>query len=196
MSFKIAIHIIIDLLNFAIGIYVLSKHPRALINRIFFIFVFGIVVWSAGMILLLRTEQAVFITLTLWGGELTLLGFVLFSYVFPERKSIKKDVFLFLLPLLFLFWATPSSLFIRSVHFGASGYLEPENGPLFPLFAVIMGIYIIWGVAEVLRKHHRLRGICRVQMRYFMAGGCIFIIPAFITDVVLPTLRIFELNLL
>jgi signal transduction histidine kinase len=196
MLLNLGAHIVVDVLNLAIGVYVLLKNPRSALHRAFFLFVFGVVSWSAGMMLLLWTRQPWFITVTLWGGELTLLGFIWFAQVFPDSRLERKYFFLLLLPWIALFLATPSSLFIRSAVFQGHGYLEPENGPLFPLFAAGIAIYIVVSVAKLFRTYRRLEGIRRVQVRYFAAGAMIFLVFGFVTDVLLPAFGVFHFNLL
>lgn len=189
-------HIAVDIFNLVIGIYVVWKNPSSTVGRFFFLFILGVVGWSAGMMLILWTGQLLFVTLALWGGELVLLGFVIFAEIFPNGCVIGRRFFFLILPWCVLFFLTPTGLFIRFARFNAAGhYLEPKNGPLFPFFGLVISFYIVLVAVKFYRKYHLLHSIRRVQMRYLATGAGLFIFAAFITEILLPSLHIFQFNL-
>ncbi len=196
MIFTLSLHILIGAANLAVGVYVLLKRPRSSINRSFFIFVVGIVGWIVGLSLLSLTERFLFVSLTFWSGELIVLGFVLLAEVFPDGLALQKKMLWLLGPWFAIVLLTPSRLFIASVQFNDAGYLEPENGVLFSLWAAIMGFYLLWGFFRLITKYRFLRGLHRVQMGYLLLGAGSFVTAGFIFDVLLPAFRIFRFNLL
>ena len=195
MSFTIAARVFIDALNLAVGCYVLWKNPRNIIHRAFFLFVLGIVGWSVSVVLLLRMGSAWLVALPFFGAELMVLGFFLLAEVFPDGIASQKCLLCLLIPWAVVAVLTPSNLIIRSARFNAAGYINPEHGPLFPLFGIIMGAYILWGVVHLFRKYWRLNGIHRVQLRYFGAGAAFFLATALLTDALFPLFHIFQFNL-
>ncbi len=196
MLLELIAHIVIDGLNLGVGIYVFLKNPRGIIHRSFFIFTLGIVGWSASMMLVSLTGQFWPAIAAFWSGEIVVLGFVLLAEVFPESRHLRKRFLLWLLPWCGLALLTPFGAFIRDARFNAAGYLEPQHGPLFPLFGLVVGAYILWSIITMVRKYRRLRGIHRVQMRYFAAGACTFLFLAFLSNALLPLFGIVEFNLL
>lgn len=195
MLFELAAHLCVDILTLAIGGYVFAKNPRGIIHRAFFLFVLGIVGWSASMVFLSLTMQQWLITLPFFGAELMVLGFFLLAEVFPSGALTRKCLLCLLAPWLIVVLLTPSELIVRTAVLNAAGYLTPEHGPLFPLFGIVMGAYIMWGITRLALKYRRLRGIRRVQMRYFAAGAAIFLSLAFLTNVFLPLFHVFRFNL-
>ena len=196
MSLELAAHIIIDTLNLAIGGYVLAKDPRGIVHRSFFIFVLGIAAWSASMMLLAFTGWVWLLTVPFFGAELMVLGFVFLAEFFPDGGTLRRPFLVSIVPWLAVTLLTPSDLIVHTAVLTSSSYLKPEHGPLFPLFGVVMGGYILWGIVKLSRKYRRLQGVRRVQMRYFAAGAGIFLALAFLTNIVLPLFRLFEFNLL
>ncbi|HEX4104226.1 MAG TPA: ATP-binding protein [Candidatus Paceibacterota bacterium] len=207
MAFEIAVHILVDALNAFTGIYVLAKNPRSIVHRSFFVFALGIVGWSAGILLVSLTGDFFSITFTLWSGEIVVLGFVIFAAVFPDdgtdnmaaipgtpRFSVVRASAL--IPLALLFLLSPFRLILSGATLSARGYLEPQNGPLFPFFALTLAAYIVWGLWRLAAKYRAREGVARVQLRYVIAGAGIFLTGAFLFDVLLPAFHIFTLNLL
>lgn len=195
MLFELAAYFIVGALNFVIGSYVLSKNPRGIVHRSFFVFILGIVSWSMSIILLAWTGAAWLITLPFWGAGLMVLGFILLAEFFPDGACVRRRFVYSFVPWLAAVLLIPFNLVIRTVFLDKTGYLKPEHGPLFPLFEVIMGAYLIWGIVILFRKYRVLRGIRRVQMRYFAAGAGVFLFFAFLTNALLPMFRIFQFNL-
>ncbi|MGC9599499.1 MAG: ATP-binding protein [Minisyncoccia bacterium] len=196
MLLELVTHIVIDGLNLGIGIYVFLKNPRGIVHRSFFVFTLGIVGWSASMMLVPLTGQFWPAIAAFWSGEIVVLGFVLLAEVFPESRPLRKRFLFLLLPWFGLVLLTPFGAFIRAARFNAAGYLEPQHGPLFPLFGFVVGAYIAWSIVTMVRKYRCLRGIHRVQMRYFAAGACAFLFLAFLSNTFLPLFGIVEFNLL
>jgi signal transduction histidine kinase len=200
MSLEIAIHLLVDTLNCALGLYVLRRDPKDIVHRSFCVFALGIAGWSAGILLVSLTGEFFFVTFALWSGELVVLGFILFAKTFPGHDagiSLRNKWFLTsLIPLGLLFLVSPFRLILQAAQFNARGYLVPKNGPLFPVFAVMLAAYIVWGVWHLIKKYLRSEGVAHVQLRYVIAGAGAFLAGAFVFDVLLPAFNIFSFNLL
>ena len=196
MYASLYLHITVAFSNLCIGGYVLLKNPKSLIHRAFFIFVLGIVGWEVGMILLFITQNLAWIAPTLLSGELVAVALVLLSEVFPENECPKVTTLFILGPLFVIAAITPLGLFITEARFNGGKYFEPVNGPLFPLFTVAIGLCILYSFWNFWRKYRKAVGIRRVQLRYLGTGIAIFIGSAFLLDVLLPALHVFEFCLL
>ena len=185
---------IATLIDLLIAIYVFIQNTEHIVNRSFFIFVIGISILSSGMLLLSGTRIFFFDKFILYGGHLMNIGFFMLSQTFPSKQRLPRRFFIYLVPWLFLGIITPFNLIIRSTKFNPSGYLEPMNGSLFPLFAAIVGIYALWSLASFFGQYRKLTGLARLQMQYFLWGGAFFIVSLFVFDVLLPAFQIFQLN--
>ncbi len=172
----------------------LFKNPRGIVHRSFFLFVFGIVSWSASILFLSSTGQAWLTTLPFLGAEIMVLGFVLLAEVFPDGNAPERSCLFCLVPWLAIFLLTPTDLVVRTARLSA-GHLEASYGPLILLFGAVMGAYILWGIGKLFLKYRRMQGIRRVQIRYLTVGAGIFLFFAFITNVILPACHIFSFNL-
>ncbi len=195
MILTVAAYAIVDALNLAVGVYVFVKNPRDIIHRAFFLFVLGIILWSAGIIVLTRAESAWLVTLPFLGSDIMVLGFFLLAEVFPDGVISRKCFLCTLIPWAIMVLLTPSDLVVRTARFNAAGFIVPEHGPLFPISGAIMGVYIVWGIVRLFRKYRRLAGVHRVQMRYFAAGAGTFLALAFLTNALLPVFHIIRFNL-
>ena len=195
MRLELAIQIIVAAANMAVGIYVFLQGPRSATNRSFLVFVGGIVMWSIGLVLILTNGGFAAIVVALWGGEGVVLGLVMLAEVFPAVHTLRPRFFFFFVPLFALGAVTPSRLIISFARFDGRGYLEPSNGPLFPVFVLILGAYIAWGFGRLFLRYRELRGIRRVQMRCLIIGLASFVFFGFLFDVLLPAFHIFRFNL-
>lgn len=196
MPFAIIANIVVDVLNLAVGGYVLWKNPRSIVHRAFFLFVFGIVWWSASIMFLTHATNAWLVVLPFFGSDIMVLGFFLLTEVFPDGVIARKCFLCTLIPWAIIILLTPSDLIVRAARFNAAGFISPEHGPLFPLSGAVMGVYIVWGIVRLFRKYRRSSGIHRVQIRYFTAGAGAFLALAFLTNALLPVFHIVQFNLL
>ena len=194
MTVLMGLHVTIASLNAVIGCYVLYKNPRSIVHRAIFVMAIGIAGWMIGILLLVATANFLFVSLAIWSGELAVLGFVAFAQTFPDQRA-KLTPALVWLPLLLVAIGTPLHLIIASVTPSAHGYLRPENGPFFAVFASVMIGYVIVGAFYLARTFSHSRGVQRVQMRYFLFGAGTFLFCATVFDIILPAFKIFSFNL-
>ncbi len=187
------LNVIVGSLNAAIGSYVLYKNPRSIIHRAFFIIAIGIAGWIFGMMSLVATSKFIFATISLLCGELAVLGFTVFARTFPN-DDLRSRSLLFLLPWVGIVVLTPFHVFISSINFNNHGYIRPENGQWFPLFAMVMIGYVFTGFYYLGRTVARSQGIRRVQARYFLFGAVVFFCTALLCDVVFPAFKVFSFN--
>jgi hypothetical protein len=156
------VHVAIAVIDLAIGIYILWENPRRGVNQAFFAFMIGTAGWILGLSLISLTGEFLFVTPTIWGAELMVFALVILAEIFPSGTLERKKAMLVLSPLIVLFFLTPSGLFIKGVDMGAQGHPEPQNGILFPLWALMIALYLAWVAWKFTSHYHRLRGIERV----------------------------------
>lgn len=186
---------IITLIDVLIALYIFLKNPRHAVHYTFFIMVIGAALWSSGVALIFHTRNFFFNGVIFWGGTLVVLGLVLFARVFPSQSVIPKKFFLYCVPLFLLFVGIPLNLYVSNTALSTDGDLIPVNGPLFPLYIIIMGAYMLYGLLLLGTTYYRAKGLARLQAQYLALGAMIFISMAFVFDILLPGMGIFQLNL-
>ena len=180
---------------FIIGVYVLLRKPRDVINQSFFLFVAGVTLWVIGFLLLSVTGNFIFNRVILYGGLLLPYGLFLFSKTFPTKEPFGRKTVFFSMPfLLGILIIIPSRLIIDHTTIYESGQLEPTNGPLFPLYAAIIAWYVLLSLFNFIRHYRHSSG--KARMRYLSFGLSIFVGSAFIFDALLPAGGITFLNIL
>lgn len=180
----------------AVGVYVLSKERKSLINQSFFLFVCGISLWTVGFVFLSATEDFFFNRIILFGGLLLAYAVFLFSNVFPNRTSISRRAWWLSLPFLAAaLLIIPPHLIIQKTVITESGGLQPMNGPLFPVYAFILTLYVALTFYNLIKSYRHSSGRTRLQMKYFFSGLVFIVIMALIFDAILPGINITEFNI-
>ena len=182
-------------INLLIGIFVLFKNPRSIVNQSFFIFILGASAWGAGVALLYLSHDFAFDKLTLGGGLLMFFGITLFSRVFPSEKVVSKNFYLLFAPLAIATACLPFNLFITSIAVDKAGLIQPENGPLFPLYVGVALWYLVFSFYFFRKRFVASSGKSRQQMLYFITGISIFMLSVLVFNIILPFFKIYQLNL-
>ena len=186
---------VISIFNLGIGLFVLIQQPRRMVSRTFAVIASGIFIWAAGLILLSRVQLFQFNTMIVYGFLILLYGLVLFAQVFPDRNAIsRKFAVLSALPLAFIAVITPLGLVIQGAIYHPGSNPQPVNGPYYPVFLAISAAYVGFGMYLFLRTFWKSKGRERSQMYYFLFGLSVFLLSAFVFDVLLPSIGIFMLN--
>ncbi len=188
--------VIMTLINALIAFLVFIQHPKSATHRNFFIFVGGSVLWGAGIVSLVWTQNFLFDKVILYGGLLMVFGFYLFTTTFPTPTKESKHNNFLILPFLIVALLIPFNLFIEKTLILADHSLKPINTPLYPLYTATIGFYIILGFIFFIKKYRHARGLERLQMQYLILGATVFLFIALIADSVLPAFGIFNFNLL
>lgn len=193
-------HLVFLITSFAvisIGIYVLVKKPKNFISSAFFASTLGITIWSVGFVLLSFTGNFFFNRIILFGGLVLVTGIFAFGNVFP-KEVLPRRLFLasFIPALLGLLLIVPEHLVIESTTVFEDGHLEPNNGPLFPVFALILLFYMLSSIVLIVKNYISSAGRTRRQMRYVILGFSFFLCVTLVSDVILPAIGIFKFNTL
>ena len=182
-----------------LGFFVLSKNPRSEVNRYFCTFAIGTAGWNFSLLMVIgEFGQPLF-----WGrlafamGSFMPLGLFLFAMTFPWKDGsifIEKIViwtlglFFFVIPL--------TDLMIESVvsvnHTYISGVLLPAT--YLPYLTYYFG-FIFLAFIKLILKHRDSQAFHhKEQLKYIILGVTIFLIPVFLTQLILPLLGIFQYN--
>ena len=169
-------------------------HPRKSSNQAFAVFVLTVVGWA--FCVKMFYVNAAHPSGILWGRiafvAASLIGssFAVFCQVFPEprRASLNKGSWLFILlgPLLAGLSLTP--MMLRAVTISASGAIERNYGPLYPLFGAFILAAFAHGIWTLTRKWRIARGRSRLQIQYLWLGLCLLICGGTTTNLIIPAL--------
>ena len=180
--------------NLTVGLYVLSRGPRMLLNRLFFAVVTALAVWSLGELI---TRASLTVEAATWGAMVGSLGwcavgglFVLFVLAFTERVRwlarplILAALFLPGLVLVCLTWTT--DLLFKGFEVSYWGYQE-IHGTLRPVSTAYVAAPFVAGLFLV----NRFRATTpskrkRTWAFYVMVAAAIPLLAGLVTDVILP----------
>ncbi|HVM76604.1 MAG TPA: ATP-binding protein [Candidatus Paceibacterota bacterium] len=185
MAILLAIESVIAALNLAIGAYVVRTNPKSFMHWAFFVITFGIAAWMLSMVALIITGSFPFAVIAFWGGELTVIGFMVFGNTFPDGRRPSLS-FAYWLPWIILVPLTASHWILAGAAFNAKGYLVAKHGPLFLGFTIVMVGYVALSLRNLAGTFRKSEGIRNVQVRYFLLGASLFLCGAVICNVVLP----------
>lgn len=132
-------------------------------------------------------------------AQFILLSFLLFAHLMPATSKKRKWYhFWYVFPAIILNiliainvnWLISSTTTINNS-------LVSELGPLYPIHQAYIGIYSLAAIILLLSNiRHEKNIIIKTQMKYVAFGVIVFIIGAITTNMILPSLGIFDFNLL
>jgi len=198
---------ITSLVNFAIGIVVVVRYPRRIVNQAFALFTFGTLLWGIGFVLLARTGNMFFDTITLLGVVVGIVGLGItidqFQYwqttikVLPRTNEKAKGIsmhpyvreLLIHVPLLVLALGIPFHIYITDVIITNTRVI-PINGPWFWLFVVVVGTYLARILFLLVRNTHIQRSDAQSRSMILLFSILGFVLVASLFDLVLPVFGI------
>lgn len=176
------------ILNLLLGFFVLFKNPKNVIHVTFFFFVLGVVGWGASILsLLIYGADIIAVRMTFSFAAIMLAGFLLFSVVFPFGQRKNKLFY----PIIFLgaaFSALPlaGNFIVKNVAV-AGNFITIDFGHLYGLYVIFAPFCIIGSLIILINKYIKSKSIQRLQLKYLFFGGLLFLIPAVMTNLLLPT---------
>src|SRR3989304_3521660 len=162
--------------NFFLGLLVLSRNPKKIINAVFFLMAFSTALWAMSLFFYqhpvwLDSENWLRIVYFIVAMPL-LFSLFLFSFVFP-KKSTKSLT----LPVVFYF--VTSSFFAYLIFFTefflVSVTLQPGGshqllGPLYPVFGIWASFVAGWALYYFFRSYKKAQGVEKTQLRFLFVG--------------------------
>ncbi|MES2930826.1 MAG: ATP-binding protein [Patescibacteria group bacterium] len=185
--FHIILFIIAIVTTLGIGIMVIAKDSRSVINRSFCVFLLGIIISTLGFLCLtLHLPFPLYDPLIHYGGVLFTAGLLSFSYVFPNKKTFPKKTWPLFIPSLLFLCIIPFRLLIESVSFNGSGDIMTHNGPLFIPYIAHYAFCFILIIISIVRAYRETRGKARAQVEYLFMGILIMLLSLLVFNLILP----------
>lgn len=175
------------ILNLSLGFFVLFKNTKNVINATFFLFVIGIVGWGTSILILLLYGANIIVTrFTFSFAAIMLASFLLFSIAFPNSK--KNKLFYPIIFLIATFFILPliGNFIVKSVAV-TGNFITIDFGSLYWLYIIFAPFCIISSLIILIKKYVKSKSIQRLQLKYLFLGGLLFLIPAVMTNLLLPT---------
>jgi two-component system nitrogen regulation sensor histidine kinase GlnL len=178
----------VALTNLAFGIYVYTKNPKNLPNRMYAAFAGSIALWTTGLVFI-RTASSppILDRLAYVGGALMTLSLLALFKSLPRGTTFKgqRDLGLFAtLGAAFALLSFTPLVYREGVV--QDGQLQNFFGPLYPAYgAYILGCFAA-AAATLGRRLRRATGLARVQLQYLLLGMIVPGAAAVTTNLVLP----------
>lgn len=190
--------LLISLLHAGLGIFVLLKSPKNIINKRFCIFAFVTSLWVFFIYLTLQTVDPVAATfrlrLVFCAAAFMPACFFFFTSVFPDRierlRNRSLSIFFFFLCVIFMFL---SPYIVKSVSF-VENSPHAKYGPLFPIFWSYYMICMGYSVYILYRKSANYHGIKRLQVQYLYYGVALAVLLGAISNFILPVLGVWQVE--
>lgn len=176
----------IVLLVLSLGVYL--SNPKRPVNRALTAFLLSGFLWLAANFFTnvspAQSASLFFAKTTLIGAALIPLTFLIFvvTYTGYRKLSWSFVAAASFLPLLIIFF-TPSSLNIASI--GAYGK-DTVAGPIYLLLLAVIIAYFSYGIYKLTQFYKTASSVERLQLQYIFAGLTLTMVPAFITNGILP----------
>lgn len=174
--------------NLAFGIYVYTKNPKNLPNRMYACFAGSIALWTTGL-LLIRTASSppILDRLAYVGGAFLTLSLLALFKSLPQGATFQGQwdlgVFAGLGAAFALLSLTPLVYREGVVH---EGRLENFWGPLYPLYGAYILSCFAAAAATLWRRLRRATGLARLQLQYLVLGAILPGAAATTTNLVMP----------
>jgi len=176
------------LLVLCLGVFL--SNPRKPVNRALTAFLFSGLLWVLANLLanISTTDSASlgFTRATIIGGSLSALTFLIFvtTYVHSHKLTRRYLISLSTAPLLIIL-SSPTSWNIISAE---SHGMDVKVGPLYLLLIIVLISYYSYGIYVLAKSYKQASSTEKSQLQYIFAGVILTVIPALITNVVLPAL--------
>ncbi len=174
-----------------LGTIVYKKNPKALLNRLVAGFTFVVSLWTLVTLMILFQQE--YGPLLFWVRVSHAIGvffpwFVLaLIFSFQEKEYPTRFILGLLYTTLVMAALSMTPLFIAGIDVPLE-QKDPIYGPLFFLFMLFFIITILFAVYLAIRQLRTVRGIARLQIRYFIGGIILSFIMGAMSNVFLPLL--------
>lgn len=180
-------------LNILLGLVVLTRDWKQLVNRVFFILTITVGLWDIGIgaFMLASSDAVAFDWAKLFYASALLLVFMLacFARVFPNRKRISKTFVValgapaVLLAILLYIWP---GFIMEGVYNTEYGRAVEVNQVQYLLYSFVIVAYFAIGLLTFLAKSQKLKGTFRRQAWWFFVVGTITAGFGLWFDLILP----------
>lgn len=186
---------VVIILNFIIGIVILSRGLKNKVNLLFGLISLGVALWAFGILgfyIIKIPLDYLWIMETHFSAAFIAVIFLLFTFNFPTR--LIKKTYIRISPLLPFFIILFYLFFTKSIIGGVDGITyEISSGYIFYAIFIIL-CFSVGYYALFLQYKRSSDDIQRLQVKYVLAGSILSSLLATISDLILPYFSIFEYN--
>ncbi len=183
--------LIIAIIDFALGLYILFKNPKKQPNVAFALLSLNFTLWLVGLFLLMNSHEyknvLVWGRLTFTGGMLAPAALLHFIKSFPDKKINFKKIWLLYSPGLISLVLSITPLVIKDVKIHSWG-LEPVPGIGYAFVIVYFISYIILSIISILKEFLKSKNVKKMHWLYILFGFPIPVAHVLTTNIILPLL--------
>lgn len=184
--------ILIFALNLLLGLIIYIRGKKSRINQIFSLIVSCAGLWAFFIFIYLNQSEP--FNIVFWANinfmVISTIPFllVLFSYFFPVPNSwpFKKNIFLFLLPLVVIWVLAIGS----KITISARSVTDYEYGYGYIAFYIYFILYLAFAYLKLFYSFKTVTGIAKIQVKYVLLGTSIFSAIAAIFSLFLPSIGV------
>lgn len=191
MSLDLGILLLVNTANLLLGIGILLRNSRILVNQIFAFLSFSIVFWATMNYMADHSSEALtplFTRLTLLGGVLIALSVISLSRIFPDARILRKNIYNTIQPWLSLVIGalTLTPLVVATAVPGEAG-AELTDGPLYFLYVmyIIQAVVLLVVNLSIQAKKARIN-YQKNQVAIVLVGMLLYAFFAILSNVILP----------
>jgi signal transduction histidine kinase len=175
------------LINLFIGFYALINDYKRRLNQLFFYLTIGSAIWISfnflmgfwPNIILLKSAYA-------FGVLVVSLGVIWVSYLVEEKLNLFKAIPIFLIGVILFLISYINDWIIKSTDQIYLGGFEGEVGPLFFIYLLFVLFAVIIIGHKLIIGYKKSTNIKKIQLKYILIGGVLFIFISFIVSFLLP----------
>jgi len=192
VSFKLTMLAIAAGTNFCLGVFVLFKNRRILVNKLFALFAGFVTFW---VLFVLLTESANSPVIALFWDRMTFattsllpVSCLIFVSVFPLKRAltVTRDIKIFTAIGFVFFFLSFTPFIIHDVSIETWG-VKDHCGPGISLFAIYFLACMFWAiVGRLYMQSYRTRGVERLQIQYLAMGITVSTVIGVMTNLLIP----------
>ncbi|KKQ23007.1 MAG: HATPase domain-containing multisensor signal transduction histidine kinase [Candidatus Wolfebacteria bacterium GW2011_GWC1_37_10] len=191
MTTQFIFSIILLLVNFIIGLIVLTRKKKDIISKLFLLIIFSIILWTASNLILDFIRDQYFVLFAAKGAYvgavLIAYSFLYFVLVFPkEEYQISKKIKIFILSCASIFiLLSITNLLVKGVEIFSWG-INIIPGLFYPFFMFYFVGFMAVALLILIRKLYTEKGVERLQVLYLFIGVILATIGGSLTNLIIP----------
>ncbi|PIS42785.1 MAG: hypothetical protein COT24_01780 [Candidatus Kerfeldbacteria bacterium CG08_land_8_20_14_0_20_40_16] len=180
--------VFITMTEFILGCIVLLNKKYSLVNRYFFYFSMGVILWTVSNYLADALFSFFWTKMTYVGSTFIGIFLILFSYYFYSRDfSTRKWILLYtkvVTPVILLLIWIPK-LFLKGIttYPGGVNLITGKLYFFYPLFFFTSAAISLW---VLIKKYKKANNVTKLQLRYFLIGIFISLVIGFLANSLIP----------
>lgn len=189
-----------SVLNLLLAVLVLYRQRAKETNILFSSYATFIALWGFSLIAFKFSPQLILLKLAFLFGVLIATTFLFFTFYFPDNRKpyylknqlIYTTLIISLVTIVLVF----SPFLVPEAHLDTRGGIRGELGVGYPFYVATILLFLLGGFVQIFKKYRRFTGLARYQIKYFFLGSFISFALVVTSNLILPSLGIFEYNLI